>query len=187
MLFKAKPILYMLVLSLMLSACQTTNLLTNWPSDIPPRQVFIDGYYDKRGITSASDKALKAHLTWIVRFYKGVPLYPQGWNKVSARYLSTLKNDELRDALEIRINKLGIEIANEWAQANNIRLINSKVMLAWGNGLRTAAQRMEHVSYISQVERDVQLLLEKKVDASEINTERYFPIDEENSDDFDDF
>jgi len=176
-----------MLLSLVLTACQTTNLLKNWPADVPDRQVFIDGYLEKRNDPAESDKALNAHLGWIVKFYKGTPFYPQGWNRISARYLETIKDEQVRQSLEMRLHVLGIKISNEWAQSNKDRLINNRVILTWGNGLRTSAERMEQERYAQEVERDVELLLNREITAKEINFERYFPSGSDDDDNFDDF
>ena len=177
-----------IVLCLVLCACQTTNLLESWPADVPNRQVFIDGYLEKRGKKpEENSKALNNHLAWIVKFYKGTPFYPQGWNRISGRYLATIKDEEVRQSLEMRLHVLGIKIANEWAQANKDRLINNRVILTWGNGLRTSAERMEQERYAMEVERDVELLLNKEISFKEINFERYFPSGSGNDDNFDDF
>ena len=122
---QARNISLVLITSLSLMACQTANLLMDWPADVPERQLFVDGYYAKRGISSASNKELNNHLGWIIKFYNGTVIYPQGWNIISERYLATVEGDETRQVLEQRIHLLGIKIANEWTQANNIRLINN--------------------------------------------------------------
>lgn len=184
---QARNISLVLITSLSLMACQTANLLMDWPADVPERQLFVDGYYAKRGISSASNKELNNHLGWIIKFYNGTVIYPQGWNIISERYLATVEGNETRQVLEQRIHLLGIKIANEWAQANNIRLINNKAMLVWGNGLRSAAELMEHERYIGLVERDVDLLLSEDITSKDINFERYFPPTTNDDDNFDDF
>jgi len=77
---------------------------------------------------------------------------------------------------------LGIDIANEWAQDNVVRKINSSNVATWGSALRTSAETNDQSSFISDVERDVQLLLSGKLEPSEINYERYYPAE-----DYDDF
>ena len=172
---------------LVLSACQTSNLLMDWPADVPDRQIFIDGYYTKRGISSASNTELNRHLGWIVKFYQGTLIYPTGWNNVSERFLASVNDDAARAMLKKRIHFLGIKIANEWAQSNRIRLIDNSAILAWGNGLRSAAERMEQEQYISKVEKDVDLLLNEAITTKDISFERYFPLETGDDENFDDF
>ena len=89
--------------------------------------------------------------------------------------------------LKKRIHFLGIKIANEWAQSNRIRLIDNSAILAWGNGLRSAAERMEQEQYISKVEKDVDLLLNEAITTKDISFERYFPLETGDDENFDDF
>lgn len=184
---KPRNISLILFATLLLSACQTSNLLMDWPAELPNRQLFIDGYYDKRGISQASPKVLNRHLGWIVKFYQGTLIYPLGWDEVSKRFLATVNDDTSRALLANRARLLGIKIANEWAQANNIRLINNRALLAWGNGLQTSAERMDQLRYIAEVERDVELLLNGEITNDEIKFERYFPLEAGEDDNFDDF
>jgi len=191
--FNAKPsswnrTLVLTLVPFLLIACQTPNLLESWPDDLPPRTVFVDGFYHKRDIESTDSQRLNAHLGWIVKFYRGTLLYPQGWNRVSELFLADIKDQATRDELKRRVYKLGIEIANEWAQDNNIRLINNQNMIVWGNGLKAATARMQHRQFIEQVEVDVKLLLAEKLHSSQIKFERYYPPDANNDDDnFDNF
>ena len=166
---------------LLVSACQTTDLSQDWPKELPPKQTFEQAYLEKRNFESASPEVLQAHLQWIIKFYKGTAIYPNGWLRVTDRFLASLDDPGAAESLRKRMKSLGIEIANEWARDNDVRLINSRNMLTWGNALKTAATRQEHEQFISKIEIDVQSLLSKQLIARDISYQRYYP-----SNDFDD-
>ncbi len=187
----ANRLIRTLVLTLLafgLVACQTPDRLNDWPNDVPPRNIFIEGYKAKRNVDVVDPKVINTHLGWIIKFYRGTTLYPQGWNRVSSLFLSDLPANKNAKQMEVRLYELGIRIANEWSQDNDIRLINSRHMVVWGNGLRAAAARKEHVAYIDKIEADVEGLLNKEINSRDIRLERYFPTDLNNDDDnFDNF
>ena len=169
-------------LLIFLSACQTYKLDDGWPDELPNQKLFIDGYLKKRGLEAATDQQLSSHLGWIKKFYQGTTLYPNGWLNVSSRFVATIDNNNDQKIISRRLEKLGVVIANEWAQDNNIRLINSANMVTWASAMRTAAERSEQTEFVNKVEQDVLSLLEGKISAREIKYERYF--EEEIYDDF---
>lgn len=173
---------WLILLSLFLTACQTLTSPKEWPEDIPDRKIFVKAYQQKRNTDKVDDKTINAHLGWIVRFYQGTVIYPNGWNRVSQLFLDSIADDERRTLMQVRLEKLGIEIANEWAQDNAIRNINSNNMITWGSALRTAAEQGDQENFVSQVEADVKNLVARKLAPKEINYERYYP--EQDYDDF---
>ncbi len=150
----------------------------DWPDDIPDRKIFVDAYYVKRNLTEVSDKAISTHLSWIIRFYHGTTLYPNGWNRVSGLFLSSMESEPEREKMVERLERLGIDIANEWAQDNEYRNINSSNMIAWGSALRTAAERNDHDNFVTRVEADVAALIAREVTPKEISYERYYPVED---------
>jgi len=174
--------IFLIALLVSLAGCATSVSDKKWPTDVPERKIFVDGYLKNRGLTKAEPKVLNAHLVWVVRFYQGTVLYPNGWNNVSNRFLNSIKETKDRDAMATRLYTLGIDIANEWAQDNVVRKINSSNVATWGSALRTSAETNDQNEFISAVERDVDLLLKGSLKPSEIKYERYYP--EEDYDDF---
>lgn len=170
------------LLMMFLSACQTYKLHDGWPEELPNQKLFIDGYLKKRGLESATDQQLSYHLGWIKKFYQGTTLYPNGWLNASSRFIATIDNENDKREINQRMKKLGVLIANEWAQDNKIRLINSSNMATWADAMRTAAERNEQTEFVKKVEDDVASLLEGKINSRNINYERYFK--EETYDDF---
>ena len=171
-----------MTLSLILSACQSYKLDDNWPSDIPPRKIFIDGYLEKRDLTQATDAELSYHLGWIKKFYQGTTLYPNGWLSASEQFIATIDSRSEKKSVAKRMQKLGIAIGNEWAQDNSIRLINNTNMVTWASAMRTAAERNTHSVFLDKVEKDVQALLSEEISSRDIKYDRYF--EEESFDDF---
>ncbi len=179
---KQSPKTSIILLLLVLSGCNTVINDNNWPSDIPSKKVFVDGYLNNRNIGSADPKVLDTHLSWIVRFYKGTVLYPNGWNRVSERFLASIDTAKNKKEMATRLRSLGVSIANEWAQDNNVRKINSANVAVWGSALRTSAERNDQQDYISKIEQDVKALIDGTLRANEISYERYYQ-----SEDYDNF
>ena len=165
-----------------MSGCNSYRIDQAWPIELPPQKVFIKGFLDKRSLESASDSQLSYHLGWIKKFYQGTALYPNGWLSASDQFIESVKDEEDRRTVESRMYKLGILIANEWAQDNDIRLINNANIATWGSALRTAAEKEDQLLFLEKVELDVELLLTERLRARQIKYERYFP--EESFDDF---
>jgi hypothetical protein len=165
------------LLTFLLSACASNLSKEDWPSDMPPRQIFVDAYktqYAAGKITNSLDN----HLMWITRFYQGSILYPIGWNEMSNSLLGSIDTPERRDAMRARLRQLGITICIEWAQSNENRKIDSSAVAAWGSSLRTAAEQEEQEFFISQVEDDVAALLSGDLDTEKITRERYYPAED---------
>ena len=164
-----------------LSACQTIDSTNNWPANLPDRQLFVDTHNES---IAAGEKtiSLESHEVWIKQFYRGTVLYPQGWNKVTKLLLGSLTNQEDMDNLEPRLYDLGLAISREWAKDNAVRKISSANILVWVGALRTSTKEGNQLSFIGQVEQDVEALLKGDLNASEIKRTRYYPPE-----DFDDF
>ncbi|MFQ3244647.1 MAG: hypothetical protein ACI9SP_001278 [Arenicella sp.] len=179
-----KPFLNLsLILTLlMLVGCSTLAAKKNWPADLPDRKIFVKAFLENRQISTAEPEALEAHLVWIVRFHQGTILYPNGWNRVSERFLASIDNQKDKQRMAKRIRALGILIANEWSQDNDIRRINNTHVATWGSALRTSAERADQSEYITKVESDVKALIDSSLESDEIDYERYYP-----SDDYDSF
>jgi len=175
MIFKYLSQILAITALLALTACQTIDSTHDWPSDLPERQFFVDGYKKKRNVTEVSSQALETHLTWIKRFYQGTILYPNGWNDATKMFLQSASTEQQRESLEERMHELGKAIACEWAQDNEVRKINSTNVAVWASALRHAAAIDDHNTFISNVEKDVTDLLSGKLERNEIAFERYYP------------
>jgi len=166
----------------LLSACQTYRYTDPWPAELPARKVFIDGYLKKRNKETATEAELAYHLSWIKKFYQGTTLYPNGWLTASERYIASIEDSDDKKKVRQRLHILGKDIANEWAQDNEIRLINSTAIATWASAMRTAAETGQQLSFLDKVEKDVQSLINKTINVRDIKYENYFA--EESFDDF---
>ncbi|MBL4671978.1 MAG: hypothetical protein JKX81_06925 [Arenicella sp.] len=167
---------------LLLVGCNTLAAKKIWPTNLPERNIFVDAFLDNRQINFAEPEVIEAHLIWIVRFYQGTILYPNGWNRVSERFIASIDKQKVKKRMAKRVQALGILIANEWSQDNGIRRINSTHVATWGSALRTSAERADQSEYITKVEYDVKALIDGSLEPKKIDYERYYP-----SEDYDNF
>lgn len=170
------------ILLLALTACQSYKLEQEWPPQMPDQELFIAGYLEKRNLDSVSESEIAYHLGWVKKFYQGTTLYPNGWLRASSRYIESIKDPKIRSDVSERMMYLGVEIANEWAQENGVRKINSTNIASWGSAMKTAALRGEQLDFLDKVEKDVQSLINSKILSNDIGYDRYFV--EESFDDF---
>lgn len=171
-----------MLIAMFTAACVTNPSDQNWPNDLPERRIFVDAYLEKRDINDAPSAAIENHLVWIIRFYQGTVLYPNGWNRVSDRFLASIEDTKAKKAMKQRLEDLGVKIANEWAQDNDVRLINSTNVATWGSALRTAAESDDQSNFMTAVEKDVELLIQGLLKSNEVDYQRYYP--EEDYDNF---
>lgn len=171
-----------LFLVIIVSACQTLDTTQYWPDDIPDRKNFIPSYLEKRNIKTVDPEVLNQHLVWVIRFYHGTTIYPNGWNNASAMLLASIEDPAVKEAVAQDLHQLGIKIVNEWAHENELRNINSTNIATWGSALRTAAQRNDQIGFLEKINNDVDLLIARQLKTEDINYERYYPEQE-----FDDF
>jgi hypothetical protein len=170
------------LLLLIIAGCTTLATKKNWPAEIPTRKIFVAEFLNNRQLKVADPQVIEAHLIWIVRFYQGTVLYPNGWNNISERFIASIDKPKDKKKMAKRVRALGILIANEWAQDNNVRRINNTHVSTWGSALRTSAERSDQSEYISKVEYDAKGLIDGSLEANQINYQRYYP-----SEDYDSF
>lgn len=175
-------LLVILSLCVVVSGCQTGRVSSDWPAEMPPKKVFIDGLSTRLGVEKANKEQIDFHLLWVSRFYQGTTLYPTGWLSMTEQLLATVKEPERRESIAKRMRSLGISIGNEWALENEIRRINNACVATWASALKTSAERNEQELFISQVERDVNALLTSELQTGDIEYERYYT--DESLDDF---
>ncbi len=160
-----------------LIACATVDSSRSWPENIPSRAFFVDIYHQTTD-PNPSMAMLERHLTWIKRFYQGSMLYPLGWNRMTELLVASMPGQQDKQEAAERLYNLGKRISVEWAQDNHVRNIDSSNVATWGNALKTSAERMEQIEFIGRVEQDVEDLIARRLDPSEITRERYYPPDD---------
>lgn len=160
-----------------LFACTTMDSSRSWPENIPSRSFFVDIYHQTTD-PNPSQAMLERHLTWIKRFYQGSMLYPLGWNRMTEMLVASLRTEAEKKEAGDRLYQLGKRISVEWAQDNHVRNIDSANVAIWGNALKTSAERKEQMEFIGRVEQDVEDLIARQLEPSEITRERYYPPDD---------
>ncbi len=149
----------------------------NWPNELPPRAYFLNQY--QQDVTNKNIQSQEEYLSWIVRFYKGSELYPNGWNNITHDILLKLKNTPTADNIQAKLDQLGLLISEEWAKINKTRIINSLHVSVWGNALLKSLELNETLQLIDRVASDVDDLLARKIPAEVIAAERYYVQDED--------
>jgi len=149
----------------------------NWPNELPPRAYFLDHY--QQDITNKNIQNQEEYLSWIVRFYKGSDLYPNGWNNITQDIVLKLNDSPSVDDVKVKLDQLGLLISEEWAKNNKTRTINSLHVSIWGNALLKSLEQNETLQLIDRVASDVDDLLSKKIPAEIIVADRYYVQDEE--------
>jgi len=157
-------------------SCTSLTLNDSWPNNLPAKERFIESCKNKQGCSTYSQTA--EHLNWIKRFYFGSLLYSTGWHEMTDRVIATVDEHHLKAPTKQRLDDLGFTIANEWARDNDVRLIDSRMLVIWGNALSTSADKKEQVTFISQVEEDVRQVLNGSLKSQEITDERYYPVED---------
>lgn len=174
--------LFTFAILILTSACQTLDTKKNWPDDIPKRSIYVKDYLTKKNLSSVDPRVLDDHLIWVIRFYHGTLIYPNGWNRISEMFLDSVDDPRTQKKLTRKIKVLGIKIVNEWAQDNGVRNINSANIAVWASALKTSADRDDQISFIDKVDSDVNQLIARTLSPNEISYERYY-----SEQDFDDF
>lgn len=166
----------LIFMALIVSACQTSKLSTDWPKDLPPLKIFVDTHAEqsKRG---TNDSNIESHLIWVKRFYKGSIIYPTGWNDMVATITESFPPEQSDNSLlaKRKLEELGLRICLEWAQSNDKRKIDSSNIAIWGSALRTSVERQEQLKFIAIVEPDIDNLINGKLSRQEITLDRYYP------------
>lgn len=179
---KSVKLLFAISVLVVLSACHTIDTSKNWPNDLPDRRIFVNDYLKRHNVKKVDPRVLDNHLIWIIRFYHGTAIYPNGWNHASALLLASVEGEQKKRIVEQKTHNLGILMVNEWAQENGIRNIVNSNIATWGSALRTAAERDDQINFLNKVKMDVEALIARQLKPSDISYERYYP--EEQYDNF---
>jgi hypothetical protein len=167
--------LLLLLVSSLVGCTSYSSKSANWPENIPPREYFVEVYMaDEK---NRQEQSLDNYLMWVVRFYQGWKIYPRGWLRMTNELLETVDDPQLVEQISIRMADLGQTICGEWAKKSDERRIYTSHVAAWGNALLEAMARGEELQLISSIQRDVDSLLARELDASVVTLERYYARD----------
>jgi len=90
---------------------------------------------------------------WFQVFQEG-NLLSEGWQDISAEILARTPPEQ-RPAQKVALDNLGRKIGMEWCRPNSVRKVNSSMLMAWGDILRTTARKnpqqlAKAIAYIDQ-------------------------------------
>lgn len=158
------------VVLMLLAACSSARVLTEWPDTTPDQGVFLRAYNSDRNNQQAQSTV--EYLTWVVRFYEGWELMPTGWNAMTPVILSDLDTQQANEVAQLR-DELGMLIAAEWAKDNEHRVIDTGMLSLWGGVMVAALEPQVRIDAIELITRDVEQLLTGELAPSRITDARY--------------
>jgi len=85
------------------------------------------------------DKLSAEDLEWYQKFNEGI-LFFDGWKEITETVLEKYTPEDQEDVLKF-MQHLGIRIGAEWSKDNDIRMISTDMLRAWGKEIRTAAKK----------------------------------------------
>ncbi len=85
------------------------------------------------------DKLSEEDLKWYQKFNEGI-LFFDGWKETTETVLEKYTLEDKEDVLKF-MQHLGIRIGAEWSKDNDIRMISTDMLRAWGKEIRTAAKK----------------------------------------------
>jgi hypothetical protein len=154
---------------LMLFSCRSTNL-ADWPDDLPTQSYFISSYSSDHANQAVQSQ--QEYLEWILSFYAGTLVAPTGWTDLQSLVIAAAPV-ERRPALQVQLRDLGGQIAAEWAKANDLRIIDSRMLGIWGSVLQMAVAPDQQFQAIQLISNDVAAILSGNLPASDIADSRY--------------
>jgi hypothetical protein len=142
-----------------------------WPDDVPPESRFAAVYASDARNRERQD--MQEYFDWVLRFYKGNGLVP-GW-RAQEQTLAQLMGGEYEEVAE-GIRELGRTVAAEWAKHNEVRRIDSDMLMVWGGVLRSAAKEHRAGRVVEQLTADARAVVEGKLAKADIRRHRYADV-----------
>jgi hypothetical protein len=167
-----KPLLIFLII-LALPACTVfQSKEAVWPDDLPPRAYFLNVY--QQDAANSHLQNLDQYMLWVIRFYQGSDLYPNGWNSITQTLLEKIREPETIQQVKDKMDRVGLLISGEWAKNNQTRLINTRHVSIWGNALFKSLEQGETLELIERVSSDVDDLLTQRIPSEAITEGRFY-------------
>lgn len=157
------------------AAVQEKELI--WPKELPAHDYFLNIY--RQDSTNAKLQPVDQYMLWVMRFYQGSELYPNGWDNVTQDLLLRIKEPELAIEIKNKMEHLGLLISGEWAKNNKTRLITSQHVSIWGNALLRSLEQGETLDILERVAADVDDLMSNKISADVITENRFYAVEED--------
>ncbi len=166
--------IYFLIVVLSLqSACSVLLPVRSWPPELPSQEYFIDYYQQNED--NHTFQALEDYLYWVQIFYQGNALSP-GWFQLTRELLQETDVDRQAFYAE-KMQTLGLLISAEWAQNNNIRLIDTRCASVWRDALLEALAQNDLDNYMQRFESDVSAILSGELLKGDIELARYYDVE----------
>lgn len=143
-----------------------------WPADLPSYAFFAQAYASDPA--NARQQSLEDYLSWIYRFYKGWIAYAVGWLDISAGVVASLPAHE-SDRVGAHLDRLGRDIAAEWAKASEGRVVDNSTLAAWGEALTESVNRGEVAALLERIDADLASLHARELSPRDITAARYYP------------
>lgn len=155
---------------LTLSACSLFRTSDDWPEQLPPQVYFMDYYHNSSDNHAYQEQ--DNYLNWIRIFYFGNPLAP-GWLQLTEDLLVETPENKQQEYTSL-MTELGKRIGAEWAQDNRVRLIDSRMAIAWRDALIEAVSLGDLDAYLQRFDADVNAVLAGNLDKEAIQLSRYY-------------
>jgi len=166
--------IFIIALAVLMAGCSSyPRIVDNWPSELPPANIFIDEY--KKDLENQTGQSIENYLMWVKRFYKGWVVYDRGWLTMSAELKDRIKDPSKDKKAQEKIYQIGLLIAPEWAKEKESRYIKTNAVAAWGDSLLESLSRGESLELMDSVIKDIMLLEKGHLRPDAIDIERYFP------------
>lgn len=159
-----------------LTACIHTPSIDGWSDDMPPKQYF--SAYFKQDPKHAEYQTETNYLGWIRVYYQGNLIRPKGWLETVDEVAAT-QPVQHQQVVHDEMMALGKLISAEWALDDNVRLLNTRNLQAWGEAVKEAINRDELRELIVFIRNDVNALLSGEISRDDIDYERYFADDDD--------
>lgn len=154
--------------ALLLTSCISTQ--TDWPGEAPARGRFITAYANDPA--NQQRQSRDDYLRWVRNFYTGTLSYPRGWLDIQSQIVASAGAGE-RAELSANLHDLGAVIGAEWAKANAVRRIDSRILGLWGSVLQLADLEGKRAESIELISSDVDRLIQGRVSKDDIVESRY--------------
>ncbi len=117
------------------------------------------------------DQLSKEDLKWYQKFNEGI-LFFDGWKDITETVLEKYTLEDQEDVLKF-MQHLGIRIGAEWSKDNDIRMISTDMLRAWGKEIRTAAkkEKADLTIALHKLENEVTTILQS-AELTDLNHEK---------------
>jgi len=163
-----------LLTTMLVAACGRAPVQDiDWPDELPSLRHYQEAYARDRDNQETQPQS--DYLKWVLRFYRGWDLYPDGWQSTSRDILFGVDAPAQKKRLEAKLAELGRLISTEWAKNSPNRAIRSRELSIWGQALLKSVNKDEEEHLVDQITDDVKALLSERIDPVDINLKRYYP------------